>query len=134
MEHDSIGEICLPDSERDCELTGSIIKPVASLRLLGGLTLTPECDGYLSVVDSASVCHGLVACLIFRYNVCVSCVQWWPRCTENAGLNARLFLDSSFFGQCTNEIGAMCCILNLDPPFSSPSCHNHSPLVARAPV
>ena len=112
------------DSERDCELTGSIIKPVASLRLLGGLTLTPECDGYLSVVDSASVCHGLVACLIFRYNMYmyVSCVQWWPCYTESAGLNARLFLDSSFCGQCTNGIGSMCCILNLEPSFSSPSC------------
>ena len=33
MEHNSIGEICLPDSERDCELTGNTIKPVASLRL-----------------------------------------------------------------------------------------------------
>ena len=76
MEHDSIGEICLPVSERDCSLTGNVIKLVANLRLLGDSTLSPECDGYLSVVNNASVCHGLVVCVIFRYNVYMSFVQW----------------------------------------------------------
>lgn len=52
----------------------------------------------------------------------MSCVQWWPCTTKSADLNARLFLDSNFCGQCTNGIEALCCILNLDPRFSSPSC------------
>ena len=29
---------------------------------------------------------------------------------------------TAFCGQCTNGVEVMCCILNLDPPFSSPSC------------
>ena len=98
IEHNSIGEICLTDSERDCELTGNIIKPVASLRLFVMAWLHVWS---WDIMCTWAVCNGDPAALNYVRGVA------WPFWCCRPSCNMQVLC--TVWAECVNELGWWWC-------------------------
>ena len=59
------GEIIEPESERDCELMGSRVLTMFSIRELVRIMKCPICESPIFLAEDTSLRHGLVTYLVF---------------------------------------------------------------------